>query len=972
MTSPANPLPTDPPVASSQRRWESALDRLSDGVDAVAPEPDRSDRVVTYRLNLRDSRMRDQLVIDLFERTVRGDGELGLPRPLELDERALLAWPADADRKVLQLLLGNGAEGRHEARMDPNPRWARSVVRPGMYDLVLPALCETGRFFVDDGRGADRPPLALEPEVPGAMLAVERSSNPPGFRLWGRLVHEELVIPLEHVELVLSSGLALTGDRLVVLAPRSASWVARLRRTGPIHIGPDERDAFLVRLSQLEDLPEIDLPPELHWSRVVAKPTPVLSFEEDESDGGSGAPWGARLSFAYGDATVSDASRSTFVADPNGRRMFKRDLGRERASRAILDELGLKRDAEVPARWRVPRRELVRVVRALADEAWRVEWAGVPVRRAGALKSRVKSSIDWFELEAKVDFDGLEVPVPELLAPRPADALLPLPDGSRAVPPVWLDRYLALARSGRVEGGGLRFNPAQAGVLDALLSGHDDVEVDVKFDRLRRRKIDPARVETPPGFRGELRSYQREGVAWLQSLEALDCGGCLADDMGLGKTVQVLCWLQSKHRRSPVGPSLIVVPKSLVHNWVAEAAKFTDLTAMTYVGSGRDPTAMASFDLVVTTYGTLRSDILELLDHRFETVVLDEAQAIKNPRSQATKAAKLVRARQRLAISGTPIENGLAELWSIFDFVNPGMLGALDEFAAPGREQDEAWLDLLNRALEPLMLRRTKDKVLKDLPGKTEQTVALELGEEERRRYDELLSYYRASLEDRISREGLAASRFQVLEALLRLRQAACHPGLVDPSRVDEPSAKVDFLVDRVEELATKGHKCLVFSQFTGLLDVVERALRRRDLAPAYLDGQTRNRQAVVDAFRTDRDCPVFLISLKAGGCGLNLVESDYVFLLDPWWNPAVEAQAIDRAHRMGQKRHVFAYRLIAKDTVEQKIVALQDDKRKLADAILSADGARLKDLDAADLEALFAPASKPTAASPSSVARDG
>jgi len=896
--------------------------------------------------------------VDLFERPRRPDGELGLARPLELDDRTVQAWPEDADRRVLQLLVGNAAEPRHEARLPVNPRWARSVVRPGMYDLVLPALCATERFVVDDGLGTERRPLELLDDEPEARLAVERSVNPPGFRLWGRLALRNATISLEDVELVLGCGLALASDRLVRLSTQAAGWVARLRRTGPIHIGADERDAFLIRLSQLDDLPEIDLPPELHWSRVVAKPEPVLTLEDDRSEENSGAPMAGRVTFAYGEASVEGSSRSTFVADPNGRRMFKRDLDRERELRTRLKELGLKRDPEDADRWRIPRRELVWVVRALFDAAWRVESSTGPLRRAGALKSRVKSSIDWFELEAEVEFDGLEVPVPELLARRTDDGLLVLPDGTRGVPPQWLDRYLALARAGRIEGSRLRFSPAQAGVLDALLTGHEEVETDVKFERLRRRQVKLDRVKEPPGFKGELRPYQREGVAWLRSLESLECGGCLADDMGLGKTVQVLCWLQARHRQRPVGPSLIVVPKSLVHNWLEETHEFTDLSAMAHVGPGRSVERLSEVDLVVTTYGTLRADILALLDHRFEAVVLDEAQAIKNPRSQATKAAKLVRARQRLAISGTPIENGLAELWSIFDFLNPGMLGSLDDFAVPGRDQDEAWLELLNRALEPLMLRRTKERVLRDLPGKTEQTVVLELGEEERRRYDELLSFYRASLADRIRRDGIDAAKFQVLEALLRLRQAACHPGLIDPSRVDEPSAKVDFLVDRIEELAKLGHKCLVFSQFTGLLRVVDRALRRRRLRPAYLDGQTRDRRSVVEAFREDQGCAAFLISLKAGGCGLNLVESDYVFLLDPWWNPAVEAQAIDRAHRIGQRSHVFAYRLIAKDTVEQKIVALQDDKRKLADAVLSGEGSSLRALSAEDLDALLAPGS--------------
>ncbi|NJK89808.1 MAG: DEAD/DEAH box helicase [Myxococcales bacterium] len=678
--------------------------------------------------------------------------------------------------------------------------------------------------------------------------------------------------------------------------------------------------------------------------------------DNDQEDQELNAPWGATLSFQYGAIRVTASSRVGVVADPTGRQLFRRDLAFERAQRDRLETLS-RRDPQDPARFRIGRKDLAPLIRELIDASWIIEAEGLPVRRGGGVRAKVRSSIDWFELEATIDFEGHEVPLPELLSPRAQSGLVRLADGSRGVAPVWVDRYLSLARLGRADGPKMRFGPAQAGLLDALLSASDEADVDVKFDRLRRRQADPSRVREPPGFRGSLRPYQREGVAWLESLRELGHGGCLADDMGLGKTVQVLCWLQGVHRRASTRPSLIVVPKSLVHNWLSEASKFTDLRATAYTGAARDIAVFQNHDLVVTTYGTLRADILKLLDLRFECLVLDEAQAIKNPASRATKAAKLVRAEHRVAISGTPIENSLAELWSIFDFSNPGLLGSLDEFIAPGREEDEGWLEMLGRALRPLMLRRTKDSVLRDLPGKTEQAILLELSADERRRYDELVSWYRSSLTERIAKEGLDASRLQVLEALLRLRQAACHPGLLDPSRIDEPSAKLDFLLERVQALAERGHKSLVFSQFTGLLRVVDRALRARGIEAAYLDGQTNDRQKVVEEFQTREDRPVFLISLKAGGCGLNLVQSDYVFLLDPWWNPAVEAQAIDRAYRMGQKRHVFAYRLIAKDTVEQKIVELQDQKRRLADAITGAvpSGNFLKDLDMTDLESLLA-----------------
>ncbi|MEO1337475.1 MAG: DEAD/DEAH box helicase, partial [Myxococcota bacterium] len=359
-------------------------------------------------------------------------------------------------------------------------------------------------------------------------------------------------------------------------------------------------------------------------------------------------------------------------------------------------------------------------------------------------------------------------------------------------------------------------------------------------------------------------------------------------------------------------------------------------------------------DKVVTTYGTLRQDILHFLEYRFECVILDEAQSIKNPKSQAAKACRLLQAEHKLAISGTPIENGLDELWSLFEFLNPGMLGSMDTFAVDTKAQDESWLELLSQSLRPFMLRRTKTSVLKDLPEKTEQHMYVELNEEDRANYEELRRYYRNALSSKIASIGLAKSKVHVLEALLRLRQAACHPALIDSARADEGSSKIDLLFENLESLIASGHKALVFSQFTELLEICRRRLVALDIDHEYLDGGTRDRQAGVDRFQSDDNKKVFLISLKAGGCGLTLTASDYVFILDPWWNPAVEAQAVDRAYRMGQTRPVFAYRMIARDTVEEKIVALQDEKRRLADAIIGGGGGPISDLTAEDIEKLF------------------
>jgi SNF2 family DNA or RNA helicase len=481
------------------------------------------------------------------------------------------------------------------------------------------------------------------------------------------------------------------------------------------------------------------------------------------------------------------------------------------------------------------------------------------------------------------------------------------------------------------------------------------------FDR-----IEPA--HEPSHFVGSLRAYQREGLAWLGFLQRFGLGGCLADDMGLGKTVQVLALLAGRaegrrnvggrRKRGVAGTSLVVAPRSVLHGWVDEAQRFTPrLRVLRYEGQGRAALreTFREFDLVVTTYGTLLRDAAFLSEQRFDYAILDEAQAIKTRASKTARAARGLRADHRLALTGTPIENHVGELASLLEFLNPGLLGRAQGLAPLATSSDDpASLALLARALRPLLLRRTKAEVLPELPPKTEQTLFCDLSPGQRREYDELRRHYQASLAHRIDEQGLARSKFHVLEALLRLRQAACHPALIDPRRARESSAKLELLFETLDEVLAEGHKALVFSQFTSFLARVRDGLDARNVPYAYLDGKTRDRKERIARFEQDAGCRVFLISLKAGGTGLNLTAADYVFLLDPWWNPAVEAQAIDRTHRIGQTRPVVAYRIVARGTVEEKILALQERKRSLADAILTNDSSLLRSLSADDLRLLL------------------
>ena len=520
---------------------------------------------------------------------------------------------------------------------------------------------------------------------------------------------------------------------------------------------------------------------------------------------------------------------------------------------------------------------------------------------------------------------------------------------------------------------GLRFHRSQIGFLDLLLAEMPGVAQDQVFSRAREavRSFQGVTPRSAPiSFRGTLRDYQKEGLGWFDFLEQFGFGGCLADDMGLGKTVQVLALLalrsadpekrHSAEAEAVSTPSLVVAPRSIVFNWLDEAARFTphlrwrDHTGM---ARGQDARAFSECDVVITTYGTLRRDAQLFAGASFDVIILDEAQAIKNANTQSAKAVRLLKGRRRLALSGTPIENHLGEVWSLFEFLNPGMLGTAPAFRQVLKQRsspDSRTVDTLSRALRPFILRRTKQQVARELPDRTEQTLHCEMKGEQKRLYEELRDYYRAALTSRIAQHGVGRSQIQILEGLLRLRQAACHPGLIDRARAGDTSAKIEALLPHLEEILAEGHKALVFSQFTSFLAILRRRLDATHTTYAYLDGRTRNRAQAVERFQTDPSCPLFLISLKAGGLGLNLTAAEYVYLLDPWWNPAVEAQAIDRTHRIGQTRAVFAYRLVTRGTVEERILEIQAGKRELANSILRADDRSSGRITREDLELLL------------------
>ncbi len=772
--------------------------------------------------------------------------------------------------------------------------------------------------------------------------------------------------------LILLSGLLILGigrtarfDDLGVMP-----WILRLRYEKEITFAEPQQDLMLGRILAETRVPPVELVESLRLEEINTKPRPCLTLRTPRQNWGMGADkLIGELDFEY-DGAVIPAGRTTPLAVSTELGLvIRRDPRTESAADIKLFELGFReaKDPRLdPGTLELPAKRMPQVTKDLVVAGWRVEAEGKLIRPAGEFKLALSTGIDWFELEGGIEYGEHKVTLPELLAAaQRGESMVELGDGSMGMlPEEWLKKYGMLADIAILGHDGLRFSSAQAGILDALLDAQPEIQVDAAFEKIRQnlRQFEGiVAIDSPSGFHGELRPYQRDGLGWLDYLQRFGFGGILADDMGLGKTIQVLAFLQRRraHRQSK-GPSLAVVPRSLVFNWIQEAAKFTPrLRILDYTGPNRHVLrgAFDEYDLIITTYGTVRSDITELTHFQFDYAILDEAQAIKNADSQSAKAARLIRSQFKLAVSGTPIENHLGELWSIFEFLNPGMLGSdtvFKKYVGSSGNLEDVGRPMLAKVLRPFILRRTKQQVVEDLPEKTEQTLYCNMEAEQTRCYDELRKHYRDALLCKDTVE-LNRSKIEVLEALLRLRQAACHPGLINPEMISSSSAKLDILLPSISEVVEEGHKVLVFSQFTSLLAIVRERLDQENITYEYLDGRTRNRAARVERFQTDPNCPIFLISLKAGGLGLNLTAAEYVYLLDPWWNPAVEAQAIDRSHRIGQTQHVFAYRLICRGTVEEKILELQRKKRDLADAILNADSRSvIENLSREDIEFLL------------------
>ncbi len=949
-------------------RWEEFLGEFTRNLSeaSAAQRPDRFvNAQLVYVIDRPATLNGHGLALDLTSRQRKKNGEWGKPKSAAVAASEIAQLPDALDREVVPLLLG--ASNPYGVYSTQFGRTSFRLVGP-IVDRTLPLIAQSGRAFL---RLRSQPtpqlvPLSWDPGPPWIFrLEIVHASGDESFSIDGALIRGDERLAVRQPLLLIDGYLVHNGMLSRLDAHGAFAWLAQLRRSGPVVIPPDATGQLVDVLAR-SGVDPAELPEELQFEIASESPRVCLNVRAANLRSPD-TLLEAAVTFDYGGLRVEPGPATT-VFDPDRRRLVRRDQAFEQTRIARLSQLGFSRQWDFSSSRQILQIAPARfphAVRVLVREDWRVEAEGRAFRSPQSMHSEVRSGVDWFELHTAVDFGGgRTLPLPRLLAAlRQGHSTVPLDDGTVGMlPEDWLRRWVGIAEMGEVSGDHVRFKMSQAALLDAALAAQPAIRVDEQFARTREQLASfdgIAPLDASSSFIGQLRDYQREALGWLAFLRRFQVGGCLAHDMGLGKTVMVLAWLDRlRAQRQTRGPSLVVAPRSVVFNWKEEAARFApQLRVLDFSGASRTADRLGRHDLVLTTYGALRRDAVRLKDVEFEYVILDEAQAIKNASTAGAKAARLLHARHRLALSGTPVENHLGELWSLFEFLNPGLLGTSSAFARHGAaaaKRDPEAMDVLARGLRPFILRRTKAQVAPELPDRTDLTLHCELQGMQRTLYNELRDHYRASLLGRIDREGLNKSRMHVLEALLRLRQAACHCALIDQRRASEPSAKFEALLPILAEVREEGHKALVFSQFTSLLSLLRARLDEAGVTYEYLDGQTRDRDVRVHRFQEDPACGVFLISLKAGGLGLNLTAAEYVFLLDPWWNPAVEAQAIDRAHRIGQTRHVFAYRLIAADTVEEKIALLQESKRELAEAILRADAAPLRSLTREDLEVLL------------------
>lgn len=738
-------------------------------------------------------------------------------------------------------------------------------------------------------------------------------------------------------------------------------WLNAFGKRFLTDIPKEELPEFLSLALNQASAPDLVLPESMKFKTLSdVQPKPLLKLKSDLQN----QSYEVYLDFLYGDTTFSSdwsaPAKKKYHYQLDTKTRVERNLNFEAEKIKLVQSFPLSTQKNGYAIRRdcygfIKKRLLKEFLVVFSGVGFEIFLEGNSLQSATSYHFDMKSKSDWFELSLDLEFGKFKISYPQLLENlRKNDPLIRLGQNEIGlIPDDWFTKFSHLENF--YSNKKMTLTPVQALFFYASLDPKENILTDSQFEKIKDfiQKLNNLKEAEPtPHFKGTLRQYQNKGLAWLEHLVDFQFGGILADEMGLGKTIQILSLLD-KRRKST---SLIVAPKTLIFNWIKEVQKFTPhLTVLNFTGQERVKYKddFNKFDVVLTTYQTLLREIEFFNKKEFQFFIMDEAHNIKNRKSQIHKACELIHAENKLALTGTPVENSLSDLFSILSTVNPGLVS--NELTENWQNQkDPEQLKKLSKALQPFLLRRTKSEVIKDLPEKSVEVLYSELNSDEQKKYSELKAFYWSQLSKKFSEKGFDRSKIEILEALLRLRQASCHLGLLDESHVNKPSSKFEMLLEQLDIIFQEGHKALVFSQFTSLLALFRRALDHRKIKYAYLDGKTKNREAPVEEFQTDPKTQLFLISLKAGGTGLNLTEADYVYILDPWWNPAVENQAIDRAHRIGQKNKVFAYKMISKGTIEEKILDLQRSKTDLFNQILTNENSLVKSLDFEDLKALL------------------
>lgn len=901
------------------------------------------------------------------------------------------------DPALLARLCGGWRDGEPAKKKDG---LAVRLWRP-VADDVLPGLAATGApwsvYHGDDGIewGAGITFDGVE-EPYRCVLQLEESRSGGGLFLSAVLVRgtgrDDQIRLAEHVDSIRLSadGWLLREGTLSRFEPDHAAWLETLSSNNwRVNIPSHHFIDLLTRAGQARKIPPLLNTECLRWTVMQGiRPVPVLEATSTTSG------YTAQLLFDYGNKNKNKVveGKPGAVAEIHNHQghldgCVIRDLEAEAAYARQLRGLAfhampLPGCAHI---WSISFKSAPAAFASLIASGWRILVPEQGRDKPSPLQNpdwslQVSSGIDWFDLQGITwgDMDAkTSVSVFVLLeCIRKKQQIVQVPgEGAFLITPEIERTLQSFAAVGKKTANTLRLNPELAGLLMAVDpqsgestgkrkkgAGAGELMQSLAESGLKAfSSIQPS--EPPSDFRGELRPYQKDGLGWLHFLRRCRLGGCLADDMGLGKTVQVIALLADHHAGgSSRHTSLIVAPLSLLGNWLSEFHRFApSLKVHVHHGPGRLAFGprFEHHDVVITTYGLVHSDQHLLGRLNFEYVVLDEAHQIRNADAKSSRAVKALACRHRLALTGTPLINYGRDLKSLFDFLSPGLfhsIPGLNEFVRLGGPLSEEEARRIGGHLRPFILRRTKSQVLEDLPEKTEQVIYCELQGEERATYNGIRDQYRRELLQGIAVYGMNHQRMHVLAALMRLRQLACHPGLIDPGQQGRESAKITELMNELEQALAGGHKALVFSNFTGFLDVIRRHLVDRGLGDGILQltGKTKNRQELVDQFQNDPAKSIFLISIKAGGVGLNLTAADYVFIADPWWNVAIEQQAIDRVHRIGQKNAVFAYRLIARDTIEEKMLELQKRKAGLLDFIIDEKNSDISKLTPDDLEYLL------------------